>query len=209
MQAINQHPALRHTLKNKNAREIMEALGNADQNPEARFLADTYYFPRETTDLAFLKRAYDRFNEQLQILWAARSLDYTLSSVDECLILASIIEKESDFPSEYPEIAGVYIRRLAKKMLLQADPTVLYGLDYHGRLTADLLAKNTPYNTYKNMGLPPTPIAIPSLEALKAAFNPKSGDTLYFVRSSTQKGHVFSKNFQEHKKAVQHYRQTQ
>lgn len=209
MQALNQHPALKHTLENKNAREIMEALGNIDQNPEARFFPDTYYFPRETTDLAFLKRAYDRFNEQLQTLWAERALDCPLSSVDEGLILASIIEKESDVPSEYAEIAGVYIRRLEKKMPLQADPTVLYGLDYQGRLTADLLAKPTPYNTYKNIGLPPSPIAIPSLEALKAAFNPKPGDTFYFVRSSTQKGHVFSKSFKEHQKAVQNYRQIQ
>ncbi len=206
--ALDQHPKLDHQSNHVSDQALMEALGHASINPEARFFADTYHFPLGTSDVAFLKRAYDRMDCQLNALWEKRPEDYPLSSQNEVLILASIIEKESAFDNEYRDIAGVYMRRLIKKMPLQADPTVLYGLgpDWTGPLTHAGLAIPTPYNTYKNRGLPPTPIAIPSEKALKAALNPAPGDALYFVLRPDRKGHVFSKNLQEHVRAVNQYR---
>ncbi len=208
--ALDQDPSLSHESHGLSNQALMEALGHPSVNPEARFFADTYYFPLGTSDLAFLKRAYDRMDQQLNNLWEKRSLNYPLASIHEVLILASIVEKESAFDHEYRDIAGVYLRRLIIKMPLQADPTVLYGLgpDWKGPLTRAGIARQTPYNTYKNQGLPPTPIAIPSQKALEATFNPKPGDALYFVLRPDRQGHVFSKNLEEHVRAVKRYRQT-
>lgn len=208
--ALDQDPYLSHQIQGLSDQALMETLGHPWVNPEARFFADTYYFPLGTSDLAFLKRAYDRMDQQLNVLWEKRPLNYLLSSMNEVLILASIVEKESAFDHEYRDIAGVYLRRLMIKMPLQADPTVLYGLgpDWKGPLTHAGIAKPTPYNTYKNQGLPPTPIAIPSQKALEATLDPKPGDALYFVLRPDRQGHVFSKNLEEHLRAVKRYRQS-
>jgi UPF0755 protein len=141
--------------------------------------------------------------------WEQRDQSYSsLQTPYDVLVLASIIEKESDFPEEYGEIAGVYHRRLKNKMRLDSDPTVIYGLGaaYIAPLTKNQLAVKTPYNTYRMRGLPPTPIASPSEKALWAAVHPKPGDTLYFVAKGDGKGHVFSKTYDEHLVAVARYR---
>ncbi len=206
--ALNQDPYLSHQTHGLSDQALMDVLGYSGVNPEARFFADTYYFPLGTSDLSFLKRAYDRMDVYLKEQWSKRPKDYPLSSIHELLVLASIVEKESAFDQEYQEIAGVYMRRLAMKMPLQADPTVLYGLGPHwkGPLTRAGIAQSTPYNTYKNLGLPPTPIAIPSQRAIEATLDPKKGDSLYFVLRPDKQGHTFSKNLKEHLRAVRVYR---
>jgi len=208
MATLNAHPKLDHTLMNLSFHQIMEKLGHPNEHPEGRFLPETYFFPAETTDVAFLKRAYHLLEKKLATLWATRSSTVSLKSPYEALILASIIEKESSVKEEYAEISGVYSRRLVKNMPLQADPCVIYGLgnEYKGQLTSALLKKPTPYNTYQNTGLPPTPIAMPGIKALEGAVNPKPGDTLYFVAKKDGKGHIFSKTLVEHNSAVQEYR---
>ena len=120
--------------------------------------------------------------------------------------MASIIEKESAVPEEREQIAGVFVRRLQKGRRLQTDPTVIYGLGekYDGNLTRRDLKLFTPYNTYLVNGLPPTPIAMPGMESIKAALHPAAGNTLYFV-SRGDGTHYFSSSVEEHNKAVAKY----
>lgn len=209
MLAIQQHPKLSHTLTGLSSEEIMSKLGQSGGYPEGLFFPDTYYFPAGTTDLAFLQRAYQTLQSKLMEVWKQRDQSYSsLPTPYDVLVLASIIEKESDFPEEYAEISGVYHRRLKRRMGLDSDPTVIYGLgaEYSAPLTKKQLAIKTPYNTYMMSGLPPTPIAFPSEKALWAATHPKPGKTLYFVAKGEGKGHVFSKTYDEHLMAVARYR---
>lgn len=210
MQAVNQAPELKHTLLGLTPKEIMAKLGHAGIHPEGHFFPDTYYFPLGTTDLAFLQRAYGTMQEKLKNAWEKRGKDLSLKNPYEALILASIIEKESCNFGEYSEISGVFHRRLRQSMPLQADPTVIYaaGKAYTGTITTDLLKLANPYNTYVNLGLPPTPIAMPSEKAILAAIQPKKGETLYFVARGDCKGHVFSKTLEQHQVAVNQYRKT-
>jgi len=212
IQELNAAPKLTHTLTGLSHEDIMTKLGYPGVHPEGHFLPETYYFPAGTTDVAFLKRAYRLLQDKLNAGWAIRDPLLILKTPYEALILASIIEKESDLVDEYSDIAGVYIRRLQKNMLLQADPTVIYGLgkDFTGPLDTKSLAMSSPYNTYLNLGLPPTPIAMPSLKAIEAALHPKAGDALYFVAKGEGKGkgHTFSKTIEEHQSAVLEYRKT-
>lgn len=216
IRAIQQEPKLSHTLAGLSSAEIMAKLGHPGEYPEGLFFPDTYYFPAGTTDLAFLQRAYKRLQTKLMEVWKQREKqgdqnDFLLKTPYDILVLASIIEKESNFPEEYAEISGVYHRRLKLKMPLQADPTVVYGvgLAYQNQstgLTNEQLKRKTAYNTYLVAGLPPTPIAFPGEKALWAAAHPKPGDTLYFVAKGEGKGHVFSKTLAEHLAAVAVYR---
>jgi UPF0755 protein len=205
---IAAEPKLKQSLAGLSYEEIMARLGHPGEHPEGRFYPDTYYFPAGTTDVAFLQRAYHLLEKKLNASWATRAPDLPLNSSYEALILASIIEKESNLKEEYGEIAGVYTRRLLKNMPLQADPTVIYGLGKNTalQLTKETLKIPTPYNTYAKLGLPPTPIAMPSLWAIAAATHPTPGESLYFVAKANKKGHVFSKTLQEHIKAVAEYR---
>lgn len=208
MQAIHQEPKLSHTLVGLKPEEIMAKLGYPTVHPEGHFFADTYYFPAGTSDVAFLKRAYHLMQEKLNAVWAQRETSLPLKSAYEALILASIVEKESSVPEEYTDISGVYIRRLEKKMPLQADPTVIYGAGsaYNGQITKEMLKTKNPYNTYLVVGLPPTPIGFPSYKALEAAVHPKAGNSMYFVAKIDGKGHVFSNTLEEHQLAVAQYR---
>ncbi len=208
--AINDDPHITHTLLGLTTEEIMARLNHPGEHPEGRFFPETYYFPAGTTDIAFLQRAYGLLQIKLASVWDKHYPSLPLQSAYEALILASIIEKESSEADEYAEIAGVYIRRLEKKMPLQADPTVIYGIgkSFLGKLNTTQLKKITPYNTYQKIGLPPTPIALPSLKALEASVNPKAGQALYFVAKANGKGHVFSNTLQEHNVAVIQYRKS-
>ena len=138
--------------------------------------------------------------------WQGRAQGLPLRNPYEALTLASIVEKETGLPAERPRIAGVFTRRLAKGMLLQTDPTVIYGMGeaYAGNIRAEDLLRDTPYNTYVHAGLPPTPISMPGLGALRAALRPEAGDSLYFVARGDG-GHVFSKTLAEHNKAVDQF----
>ncbi len=186
--------------------EIMTRLGHPDQHPEGRFFPDTYLFPRGTTDLDVLKRAYQRLEAILKEEWDARQDGLPLKTPEEALILASIIEKETGLASERPQIAGVFIRRLRKGMKLQTDPTVIYGMGdaFDGNIRRSDLRADTPYNTYVHFGLTPTPIALVGREAINAAVNPEDGDALYFVATG-KGGHYFSATLKEHNRAVRKY----
>lgn len=206
LNAIANHEKLKFTLKGLSDREIMARLGRPGKHPEGRFFPDTYYFPAGTTDVAFLKRAARKLDKQLAQAWAQRSSGLPVKTPYEALVLASIIEKETAVPEEYPQVAGVFIRRLKKGMRLQADPTVIYGMgaDFDGNIRKADLRANTPYNTYVHTGLPPTPIALPGAGALAAAVNPAPGNALYFVASGNGR-HVFSRTLKEHNRAVRKY----
>lgn len=205
-QAVADHPALNHTLGNLSDTEIMEKIGHAGEHPEGRFLPDTYLFPRGTSDIEFLKRAYDAMSSVLASEWDIRSADLPLDSPYESLILASIIERETAQPDERDLIAGVFIRRLEKNMRLQTDPTVIYGIGpaFDGNIRKRDLRTDTPYNTYTRSGLPPTPIAMPGAASIHAALHPAEGDALYFVARGDG-SHEFSSTIQAHNKAVRKY----
>ncbi len=185
---------------------IMQALGEPTLHPEGLFYPDTYLYPRGMTDLEFLRRARARMQEVLDEEWVARVPNLPLGTPYEALILASIVERETGLAEERPLIAGVFVRRLQKGMLLQTDPTVIYGLGnkFDGNLRKADLAADGPYNTYTRIGLPPTPIALPGRAAINAALHPAQGDSLYFV-SKGDGSHVFSATIEEHEAAVRQY----
>lgn len=204
--AIKAHEALRHTLDGLDPAGIMDRLGHGGEHPEGRFYPDTYNFTRGMSDLELLQGAVQKMDDLLAELWGRRNPALPLRTPYEALILASIIEKETGLAEERPEIGGVFIRRLQKGMLLQTDPTVIYGMgeSYDGNIRRKDLTADTPYNTYLRKGLPPTPICLPGRAALEAALHPKEGDSLYFVARGDG-GHVFSPNLKEHNKAVRQH----
>ncbi len=204
---ITLHPALEKTLDWSSPETIIHQLKLGLHKPEGLFYPDTYYFPRGYTDAAFLTRAYHDMQKLVSAVWEDRAPDLPYKMTYEALIAASIIEKETAVPTEYQEIAGVIVRRLKQHMLLQVDPTVVYGLgaDYSQALTHADLAQDTPYNTYLHHGLPPTPIAFPSQAAIYAAMHPANGTTLYFVANGDG-SHTFTSTLEAHNKAVAAYR---
>lgn len=208
-QALEKSPHLNQTLKGLTNDEVMAALDLEGEPFEGYFLPDTYFFPKNYSDADLLKRSHAAMTKVVDEAWAKRQPNLPIKNKHELLTLASIIEKESGVASERPEIAGVFTRRLQKGMRLQTDPTVIYGLgdSYRGKIYQSDLQRDTPYNTYTRNGLPPTPIAMPSREAIFAAIDPKSGKTLYFVAKGDGSGeHVFSATLDEHNKAVREYR---
>ena len=199
---------LEHTLANVEFEDILDALQIPKKHPEGWFYPDTYVFNSGQSDAKILQTAYDAMHTALEREWNQRRPDLPYKTAYEGLIVASIIQKESSAVSEYPVIAGVIVNRLRKGMRLQMDPTVIYGL---GGLDSSIrkshLDKDTPYNTYTRHGLPPTPISMPGLEALKAAARPAETSALYFV-SRGDGTHKFSDTLDEHLVAVREYRRT-
>ena len=204
--AIAEDPVIEHTLQGKSNQEIMALIGHPELHPEGMFFPDTYRFPKGTSDLDFLQRAFQVMQNHLTREWNQRDEDLPLKSEYEALILASIIEKETGAGFERPLISGVFIRRLKKNMRLQTDPTIIYGLgeEFDGDIRFRDLKKDTPYNTYLHAGLTPTPIALPGLEAIRAALHPAKTDALYFV-SKGDGTHHFSATLDEHNTAVRRY----
>jgi len=203
---LEAQPALDHTLAGVDDAAVMKRLGHDGENPEGRFLPETYQFPKGATDLSVLRRAYDAMQRTLDDAWDGRAEGLPLKRPYDALILASIIEKETGVPGERGRIAGVFVRRLRKGMRLQTDPTVIYGLgdDYDGNIHYRDLRRDTPYNTYTRSGLPPTPIAMPGAQAIQAAVHPATGDALYFVAKGDGTHH-FSATLHEHDEAVRKY----
>jgi UPF0755 protein len=200
---IKQDPVITQTLTGETDAVIMEMLGHPDEKPEGRFLPDTYYFTRGTTDIEFLDRAYKAMSSQLNAAWESREKGLPFDTPYEALILASIVERETGAAEERPVIAGVFVRRLQKGMLLQTDPTVIYGMgeNFDGNLRLRDLRKDTPYNTYTRKGLPPTPISMPGVDALHAVMHPATGKSLYFVAMGEGR-HYFSNTLEQHNLAV-------
>jgi len=191
------------------ATTVMASLGNPDQDPEGRFFPDTYYFTKGTSDRDLLRRAYATMGQILAQEWEQRGPGLPFESPYQALILASIVEKETGRAAERPLIAGVFVRRLELGMKLQTDPAVIYGLGeaFAGNLTRAHLDQDGPYNTYTRTGLPPTPIALPGRDALRAVLHPAAGNSLYFVAKGDG-SHYFSATLEEHNRAVRRYQST-
>jgi UPF0755 protein len=204
--ALAREEKIDQTLSGLSDSQVMDKLGHPGIFPEGRFFPDTYRFVRGMTDVDLLKLAYDRLDDVLAKEWAQRAEDLPYSGPYEALIMASLVEKETGVPQERGQIAGVFVRRMAIGMLLQTDPTVIYGLGdrYSGRLTRAHLKEATPYNTYVIAGLPPTPIAMVGREAIHAALNPVAGTSLYFVARGDG-SHVFSDDLDAHNNAVREF----
>ncbi len=175
---------------------------------EGMFLPETYMIPRKSKVSTLLQRAHEALLNTLASEWLNRNMKIPLGSPYEGLILASIIEKETAVPDERAKIASVFIERLKINMRLQTDPTIIYGLGdaFNGDLTRTNMRLDTPYNTYTRYGLPPTPIALPGIESIKAALNPADEKNIYFVATGNDDGrHIFSTNKDDHDLAVQKY----
>jgi UPF0755 protein len=205
---VEAHPSVRQTLKGKDTAAFMDAIGHAGEHPEGRFFPDTYRFAAGTTDRDLFTLAYRKMSDALESAWARRVSGLPLESPYEALTLASIVEKETGLASERPRIAGVFVTRLRRNMRLQTDPTVIYGIGaaYDGNIRERDLRTDTPYNTYTRGGLPPTPIALPSREALEAVVKPLETGDIFFVATGAGDGsHVFSATLEEHNAAVARY----
>lgn len=203
--ALSQTAELNHNTSHLSDDDIMHLLGPTGLKPEGEFYPDTYYFSQGDTDLALLKRAYHAMQEKLNTLWEHRDPQVPYKTSYDALIVASLIEKEAHVELDRPLIAGVIVNRLKKDMLLQIDPTVIYGmgLRYNGVIHKTDLLENTPYNTYVRKGLPPTPIAIPGFTSLDAAMHPAKHEFYYFVvKGPYETSHQFSKTLEEHDRAI-------
>ena len=176
-------------------------------NAEGMLLAETYQYRGGSSSRSLLEQAHRNLQSYLNNAWAHRAPDLPYQSAYELLIAASIIEKETAIPQERKLIAGVLVNRLKKKMPLQMDPTVIYGLgsEYKGKLSHNDLLINTPYNSYHNRGLPPTPIAMVGKEAIDAASHPQLSYYLYFVAKGDG-SHQFSENYEQQRQAIEQYR---
>jgi UPF0755 protein len=206
--SIRSHPTLVKTLTDADYANLMPKLGaEGGMLPEGWFFPDTYNFPRKTTDAEFLQRSYKEMQAYLKAAWDKREVNPNIRTPYEALILASIVEKETGLPQERPLVARVFLNRLAKGMMLQTDPTVIYGMGdkYDGNIRKTDLQTDTPYNTYTRTGLPPTPIATPSKAAIDAVMHPAVSDALYFVATAPGAASHFSTTLDEHNRAVQQY----
>ncbi len=207
---LNEHPDIQSDTIDLNEQEILQRLGATETAAEGLFYPDTYYFIKGDSDLNIMQRAYQAMQMHLHDNWALRSEALPLATPYEALILASIIEKETAVESDRTEIAGVFVNRLRKGMKLQTDPTIIYGLgeQFDGNLRKKDLLADQAYNTYTRAGLPPTPIALPSLASIRAALNPAKTDALYFVAKGNGESE-FSTNLTDHNKAVNKYQKQQ
>ena len=186
--------------------DLVKQFSSEHESLEGLIYPDTYHYPIGTTDTQFLQRSYEQMQTILADEWAKKDAELPLKTPYEALILASIVEKESGGNSERSKIAGVFIRRLNKKMRLQSDPTIIYGMGerYKGNIRRRDIDEKTAYNTYQINGLPPTPIALVGREAIRAVLHPDKGKSLYFVADGSG-GHIFSNNLKEHNRAVRKY----
>ena len=204
--ALAKAPNLNHDSQGLSDAELMTRLGKPGVPPEGHFFPDTYTYGKGASELRVMERALHAMDKQLAVAWAQRDTSIILKSPDEALILASIVEKETGKESDRGMISSVFHNRLRINMPLQTDPTVIYGMGdaFDGNLRrADLLSDH-PWNTYTRKGLPPTPIAMPGRNALRATMHPDSSKALYFVARGDGSS-VFSETLEAHNAAVNRY----
>lgn len=204
--ALDADPDVRHDSSVLSDAHIMERLGAPGRSPEGLFFPDTYVFGKGSSDLEILQRAYQAMERQLQTAWEQRAPELPYRSPYEALIMASVIEKETGKSTDRAMIGGVFVNRLRIGMMLQTDPSVIYGLGekFDGDLRKKDLRADTPHNTYTRAGLPPTPICMPGRAALHAALNPAQTKALYFVARGDGTSE-FSRTLAEHERAVSKY----
>ena len=209
-QVLAKDEKLRQETRGLSVEAIMQKLGKPGINPEGRFFPDTYSFAKGASDLAVLKLALRAMDKNLDAAWSTRQPDTPLKTPEQALILASIVEKETGQGSDRAQISGVFTNRLRIGMLLQTDPTVIYGMGekFDGNLRKRDLQTDTPWNTYTRPGLPPTPIAMPGRAALIAAVQPAQTKALYFVARGDGTSH-FSATLEEHNRAVNKFQRGQ
>lgn len=205
-QAIDSHPGLKHDTAGLSDKDLMAKVSTDFPLPEGLFYPDTYLFAKNSSDLQIYKQAHNLMLKRLNEAWLARNDNLPYATPYEALIMASIVEKETGKKSERSMIAGVFVNRLRQGMLLQTDPTVIYGMgeQFKGNIRKRDLQTDTPHNTYTRLGLPPTPIALPGAESLHAAMNPAQTDAVYFVARGDGSSQ-FSATLDEHNNAVNKY----
>lgn len=205
-EALNANRNITHDSEMLSDEEILQHIGATEMHAEGLFFPNTYYFAAGSSDLKIFKRAYQTMQKNLQQAWQTRDANLPFQTPYQALTLASIVEKETGTPSDRNMIAGVFVNRLRKGMLLQSDPTVIYGLGdkFDGNLRKRDLLADTAYNTYKRRGLTPTPICLPGMAALQAVLHPAQTDALYFVARGDGSSQ-FSNNLATHNRAVNRY----
>ena len=205
-QAIAAHPALKHDTLALSDQELLAKVTAEYKQPEGLFAPDTYLFAKGASDLQIYKQAYALMLKRLDDEWARRNPSVPYKSRYDALIMASIVEKETGQKSERNMVAAVFVNRLKKGMLLQTDPTVIYGMGdkFQGNIRKRDLETDTPYNTYTRTGLPPTPISLPGAASIAAALNPANSDALYFVARGNGTSE-FTNNLNDHNRAVNKY----
>ncbi len=203
---IDATPLLKHDTLHLTDKELLALISSDFTHPEGLFFPDTYLFVKGTSDLEIYRRAHTALLKRLSFAWESRDIKLPYKTPYEALIMASIIEKETGRRIDRPYIAAVFVNRLQKGMLLQTDPTVIYGMGAHfdGNIRRRDLIHDTPYNTYTRRGLPPTPIALTGGESLQAAFSPAKTDALYFIGRGDGTS-LFSKTLDEHNNAVNQF----
>jgi len=203
---IDKHPDIDHQTRGLSERQIIEQLGLTVAQLEGRLFPDTYLFDKQSSDLELIARAARAMQRKLDSEWARRDPGLPYKSADEALVMASIVEKETGKEADRSLVAAVFVNRLRKGMLLQTDPTVIYGMGdaFDGNLRKRDLQTDTPYNTYTRAGLPPAPIAMPGLASLQAALHPATSDVVYFVARGDGSSE-FSRTLDEHNRAVNKY----
>ncbi|WP_026354255.1 endolytic transglycosylase MltG [Massilia niastensis] len=205
-QAVAAHLRLKHDTIKLSDKELMEKISADYKDPEGLFFPDTYLFAKGTSELDIYRKAHQAMLDHLKRAWEARDTSLPYKNPYEALIMASIVEKETGQKSERNMIAGVFVNRLRTGMLLQTDPTVIYGMGerFDGQIRKKDLETDTPYNTYTRGGLPPTPISLPGLQSLRAALEPAKTPALYFVARGDGTSQ-FSDNLNDHNRAVNQY----
>ena len=203
---LNSHPDLIHETQNLTEAEIIERLGLQVARLDGWLFSDTYLFDKQSSDLELLARAGRTMQHKLESEWLGRAEGLPYKTPHDALVIASIVEKETGREADRTLVAAVFVNRLRKGMMLQTDPTVIYGLGegFDGNLRKRDLQTDTPYNTYMRSGLPPTPIAMPGLASLRAALHPAASDVLYFVARGDGSSE-FSRTLDEHTRAVNKY----
>ncbi len=203
---VDAHPLLRHDTSGLPEPELMQLLGADQFAAEGLFYPDKYLFDRDSSDIELLRRANQAMGRVLADEWEKRAPDVPYANAYQALIVASLVEKETGLASDRENVAGVFVNRLRAGMLLQTDPSVIYGLGarFDGNLRKRDLQSDTPYNTYTRPGLPPTPIAMPGLASIQAALHPAQTDHLYFVARGDGSSE-FSRSLDQHNRAVNRY----